>query len=348
MHRIDNSSAATILPTPKQPGQPGFFTPGTIGGQTATIVEADWLNMVQEELLAVLAADALAPIKGANNQVITAILDLIRKNTRQRLTGAFDIYVATTGNDTNDGLTAATPFRTLQAAWNFIMERLDCGNNTIWIHIADGTYAPVSCTGMPMGGGSVVFQGNLSSPASCVIHSSTAGVSAMTIRGSIVYLAGMKFEASGDVYSGGILSSNASVAISGPCSFGACSGIQISATFGGIVVIDSNYTIEGGAYAHYTAATAGTIGQLPVPTAGSVNVNLVGTPNFVESFADGQTNGVIGFVPSNFHFIGTGATGKRYNGFSGGQIRVASGGANYFPGSIAGTVDAATFAAYAG
>jgi hypothetical protein len=33
MFRIDNSYAASILPTPGPPGTPGFFTNGNIGGQ---------------------------------------------------------------------------------------------------------------------------------------------------------------------------------------------------------------------------------------------------------------------------------------------------------------------------
>jgi hypothetical protein len=78
MFRIDNSTAGTILPTPTPAGSPGFFTTGSIGGELATIVSADFMNQVQEELIAVLAAAAIAPDKTNNAQVITAILALIR------------------------------------------------------------------------------------------------------------------------------------------------------------------------------------------------------------------------------------------------------------------------------
>ena len=53
MHRIDSSGALASLPAPASPGATaGYFTGGNPGlGQAATIVSADWLNAVQEELL---------------------------------------------------------------------------------------------------------------------------------------------------------------------------------------------------------------------------------------------------------------------------------------------------------
>ena len=72
MHRIDSSTA-----TPD-----GRFTEGnpTIP-VPATTVTADWLNGVQEELVAILAAAGIAPNKASNVQVLSAILDLIADST---------------------------------------------------------------------------------------------------------------------------------------------------------------------------------------------------------------------------------------------------------------------------
>lgn len=88
MHRIDNSSAATALPTPKPAGPPGFFVVGNIAvGQIATIVEADWLNTVQEELTYIVLRGGLTPDKTDNTQVLRALSRLF--------TGAWQIVRVT-------------------------------------------------------------------------------------------------------------------------------------------------------------------------------------------------------------------------------------------------------------
>lgn len=66
MFRIDGATAAALLPSPAAAGAPGYF-------QNETIVTPDWLNMVQEELLALLAAAAVSPSKTTFNQVKTAL-----------------------------------------------------------------------------------------------------------------------------------------------------------------------------------------------------------------------------------------------------------------------------------
>lgn len=64
MHRIDGPGATVD----------NKFTDGDpIGGVQATMVTDDWLNDVQEELLSVLAAAAITPVKGTQNQVLAAI-----------------------------------------------------------------------------------------------------------------------------------------------------------------------------------------------------------------------------------------------------------------------------------
>jgi len=56
----------------------GFFTDGDPGVPTpATRVDDDWLNAVQEEIIAVLAQASIAPVKGINTQLRDAILSLV-------------------------------------------------------------------------------------------------------------------------------------------------------------------------------------------------------------------------------------------------------------------------------
>lgn len=74
MHRIDNASAATSLPTPKPAGTGGYFTAGNINvGVDATIVEFDWLNTLQEELMNIILKGGLASDKANNAQVLQAL-----------------------------------------------------------------------------------------------------------------------------------------------------------------------------------------------------------------------------------------------------------------------------------
>ena len=70
MYAIDNATAATSMPAVSAAGVPGFFTGGNPGaGLAATVVTADWLNIVQQELLGVLAEAGIAPSKNQLNQI---------------------------------------------------------------------------------------------------------------------------------------------------------------------------------------------------------------------------------------------------------------------------------------
>lgn len=64
MHRIDGPGATADHK----------FTDGDpVGGVPATVVTDDWLNEIQEEIMSVLAAASIAPVKGTQNQLLGAI-----------------------------------------------------------------------------------------------------------------------------------------------------------------------------------------------------------------------------------------------------------------------------------
>jgi len=68
MHRIDGPGATVD----------NRFTDGDpVGGVQATIVTDDWANDVQEELMSVLTAAGIGPVKGTQDQVLQAITSLI-------------------------------------------------------------------------------------------------------------------------------------------------------------------------------------------------------------------------------------------------------------------------------
>jgi hypothetical protein len=77
MHRIDSAGAVTSLPAPAATGSPGYWSKGDpVAGQPATVMDQDWFNAVQEELLGVTAAAGLAPGKTNQGQLIAALRTL--------------------------------------------------------------------------------------------------------------------------------------------------------------------------------------------------------------------------------------------------------------------------------
>jgi hypothetical protein len=74
MFRIDDATAATSIPAPEAAGTEGYFTEGNpTAGTPATNVRGSWLNMIQEELCAILAAAGIARSKTSYNQVNAAL-----------------------------------------------------------------------------------------------------------------------------------------------------------------------------------------------------------------------------------------------------------------------------------
>jgi hypothetical protein len=74
MYRIDDATASTTLPTPEVEAAEGYFTEGNPArGTPATKVRGSWLNLIQEELRAIVVAGGLTPSKTVYNQVLTAV-----------------------------------------------------------------------------------------------------------------------------------------------------------------------------------------------------------------------------------------------------------------------------------
>jgi hypothetical protein len=85
VQRITDATAAGALPAPPVlTGPVGYFTGGLAGITPATRVRYWWLNMLQEEMLALLAAAGIAPDTTATvfTQVLQAILALPGKNVQ--------------------------------------------------------------------------------------------------------------------------------------------------------------------------------------------------------------------------------------------------------------------------
>ena len=74
MYRIDNSTAVPSLPTVPAAAPGGYFTQGNLQlAIPATIVDAWWANMLQEEILAVVVEAGITPSKVDNTQLLKAL-----------------------------------------------------------------------------------------------------------------------------------------------------------------------------------------------------------------------------------------------------------------------------------
>lgn len=96
MFQIDQPTAAATLPTPAAAGTPGYFTNGNPAtGNPATIVDADFLNMLMMELSNTVTGAGIALSKTAYNQVLSAIKRIGQNTTILADTGAANAYTAT-------------------------------------------------------------------------------------------------------------------------------------------------------------------------------------------------------------------------------------------------------------
>lgn len=99
MFRIDNSTAAASKPAPAAAGTPGYFTEGNpVGGVAPTVLSADFMNSVQEELMSLLTDAGVTPDKTATNQILDSIKKIIdaRSGNASRVLGLTGRNNATT------------------------------------------------------------------------------------------------------------------------------------------------------------------------------------------------------------------------------------------------------------
>lgn len=247
------------------------------------------------------------------------------------LTSNEDFYVATTGNNSNDGLTVGTPWLTLQHAWNVLQQDYDLAGFTATIHVANGSYAAgVVANGPPPPGfvtGGIVFTGG----AGAVVN--PAGPAFQANYGAQFTLdGGITAESSG---SNGIEARREGIIVINNVTCGgvASSGAQIRASDGGLVVVNGSYAISGGGGWHYEAVRNGRINA----SVGSTVVTVGGTPAYSQQFAGSNDLGMIYVDSSSVSFSGS-ATGTRYQAQVNSIIETNGGGATYFPGSSAGSV----------
>jgi hypothetical protein len=249
---------------------------------------------------------------------------------RERLTSSRTYYVRTDGSDSNDGLTNTSggAFLTIQYAIDVVSSILDIASSvTVTIKVADGTYSEsVNCKQF-VGGGIVEIVGNSTTPASCII--STTSTHCIAIGSSTNYLLnGFKLVASGASTSSIIARLNGVISFLN-IDFGTCAANQMLASTGGSIYATGNYTISGGAISHCYAVSGGRI------HIDNKTLTLTGTPAFSNAFV--WMDRGLGMVDCYGMTFSGSATGKRYIVNNNSVCFVNGAATTYLPGNVAGT-----------
>lgn len=82
MYQYDDPTAVSSRPAPSAAGTPGWFSDGNpSNGSVATILRAEFMNMIMAELLSVLNAAGIEPDKTQSNQLLLALRSGFMFNT---------------------------------------------------------------------------------------------------------------------------------------------------------------------------------------------------------------------------------------------------------------------------
>lgn len=236
------------------------------------------------------------------------------------------------GNDTSgDGMSITRPFKTINHAVQWIYANVDSVAQDVLVQVADATYTDGFFASQPMpGGGYISVTGNATTPDNCVLQTTTDAID--STDGAKLEISGFNITTSTGSTNALAASSGARIDVVGKMDFGSVTGAHMLAQTGGRIFFGSNYTISGGANAHYQAQNGGLI-QI---SGSGLTATLTGTPAFANGFAVGQELGDISVGHSALTFSG-GATGARYSAILNGVINTSGGGATFFPGNSGGT-----------
>jgi hypothetical protein len=275
------------------------------------------------------------PGNAAGTSGLTGVYNAVVGGVREQLEATRNYYVRTDGNDSNDGLTnnAAGAFLTPQVAVN-AYQALDCNGYDVYINVADGTYTDKNFyITNRVGQGNLYLVGNITTPSSVHINFTTAStlVAAITAighpAGSKIYISGFKLTGSGS--SGIFVFNGSNIVINGPMEFGAFAYFGIFITLGGYLENLAAWTISGSCMRFLYVNRAG---FFQCNTA--LTYTLTGTPNWSGNFV--QMTNLGGAFWGQATFSGA-CTGKRYLMELNAVMNTNGGGANYFPGDVAGT-----------
>lgn len=267
--------------------------------------------------------------------------------------GTFNLFTDfANGNDANDGLAAGAgnAKKTVQACLDTITADLDLSawagtsgepssqsltvcNMLVGSVDTNGVHwSPHSLVGA-QGGAAVMVKGN--GGQATISGGGTIDAFGCFLRCSL-QIQNVIFLATGGGHSDLTVGYYGDVEILSGVTFGSSpGGSHISTSDHAIVRLSSSYTISGNAAEHFLVQ-----GQSQITTQGLPTLVTGGSQAFSVAFAD-VSGGQISVNGMTFSGMG-GATGQRYNASALGSINTGGGGANFFPGNSAGTVNCTT------
>jgi hypothetical protein len=284
-----------------------------------------------------LADMATATIKGRTTAGTGDPEDLTPAQARsvlsvlEALTATRTYYVRTDGSDSNTGLanTSGAAFLTIQKAIDTVAGLL-IGPYAVTINVADGTYtAGVSIGGAWLGTGTVSLVGNTTTPANCII--STTSASCISVNSGAKLTVGgfeLRTTTSGDPI---VVGSNASLTINNPMRIGtnAATNAAIVSSTGGSVTVSGDLTMTAAMPRWLLATDTGTI-----TLSGTRTHTFSNTWAFSAQCVFATRVGIIQGNPT-ISVPGT-ITGQRYSSDANSLIQTYGSGGSYFPGSTAG------------
>jgi hypothetical protein len=294
--------------------------------EKTTPADDDEIGLLDSAASFVLKKLTWANLKAALKSYFDTLYQAI--GGRELLTANRTYYVRADGSDSNDGLSDASggAFLTWQKAYNVILG-LDLGGFTATVQVRDGTYTAGLSITKPALGGSVVFQGNNTTPANVLM--STTSTDAIAVSGQGHYLTFKDFKVQTTTSGSGIHTDKGAAVNLANLNFGVCAGSHLAAENGSQIVYNNGVaTISGGATS-FSAAYNGSI----IAFRGNA-VTLSGTPAFSSAFSFGMVNSST-FIDLNT-FTGS-ATGTRYSVILNAVITVGGAGETYLPGNSAGS-----------
>ncbi|QRI63163.1 DUF2793 domain-containing protein [Shinella sp. PSBB067] len=240
---------------------------------------------------------------------------------RPQLSASRTYYVAAGGSNGNDGLTAATPFATLQKAVDEA-HGLDCASHDVTIQLADGSYAGATVARPLLGGGTLFIKGNETTPASVVL---TGGL--VLSNGAQLRVSGIRIAIASDLVHALSVGNGVSLRL-GKMEFGAV-GANADHIFSDNpcrIVLEENYTITGGARRHMNIGAGLLVGE-------GRTFTLTGTPAFTQ-FIAARNSGTVSLLSPVI--VGS-ATGSRYIAETNGVINTFGKATTFLPGSATGS-----------
>jgi hypothetical protein len=240
-----------------------------------------------------------------------------------------------TGNDSTGNGTAGAPWATLQYAYNWVQQHYASAGVVITFN-CNGTFTSGVSMGAPIvgatGSTSVVWTFTTGSSISATNSSciTVANGCQCTVQGTVTFSA--TGTSSGQGY-GLLVSGVGYIATQGTgLIFGNCANAGMATIGAGAnILVNASYVIGGSGISHLYANLGGNTALQP-----GVSGTVSGTPTFSSAFALASNEGIINCNGASFSGS---ATGQRYNSSTGAIIITAGGGASFFPGSVAGTVN---------